>query len=690
MDAAPGLPFLAPSGFPDFPAFTPDAARAALPGLLADAEARVAALEANAAPTWDGRVRALSDATRPLTFAWHLVEHVLGVCNSDAWRALEEEFQPAVVRFSLRVAQSRPLFAALRALRDAPGFGAMPEGRRRVVEAGLRDARDAGVSLEGAARERFVAAATRLSELSTKFANNVLDATKAFSLVLRAEDEAAGLPPSVRELLAASARDAGEPGATAEKGPWRVTLENAVSGPFLQYAERRDLREKVYRALVSRASAPPLDNGPVLEEILALRREQAALLGFPTYARLALDSRMAKAPEAVYGMIDRIGGPALAKGRAELASLRAFAAENGFAGVLAPWDLAYWSRRQLEALHGYSPETLRPYFPFPRVLEGLFGLARELFGVTVEPADGEAPVWHPDVRFFRVRGEDGAPVAHFYLDPYSRPAAKRGGAWMDELRSRERRPDGSLVLPLALLCCNQAPPAGGKPSLMTLYDVETVFHEFGHALQGMLTRVDDPECSGINNVEWDAVELASQFMENWCREPGPLRALSSHVDTGEPMPDDLIARVRGAATFGTGRATMRQLSFALVDMDLHEKVPCPALPDAAAAQRAAFDRFAVLPPIPEDRFLDAFTHVFSGGYAAGYYSYMWADILAHDAFGAFEDAGLGDPAARAATGRRYAATILALGGSRAPADVFRDFRGRDPDPAALLRHTGLQ
>ena len=683
------LPFATPAGFPDFPAVTPAAMRETLPRLLGEAEARVAALEAAPAPTWDGRVRALTEATRPLTFAWHLVEHLLGVCNDDAWRALEEEFQPAVVRFSLRVAQSRPLHAALRALRDAPGFDAMPEGRRRVVEAALRDARDAGVALEGEARERFVAAATRLSELSTKFANNVLDATKAFSLVLRTEDEAAGLPPSVRELLAASAREAGEAGATAERGPWRVTLERAISGPFLQYAERRDLREAVYRASIARASAAPLDNGPVLGEILALRRGQAALLGFPTYARLALDSRMAKEPGAVYAMIDRIGGPALAKGRAELASLRAFAAENGFAEALAPWDLAFWSRRQLEALYGYSPETLRPYFPFPRVLEGLFGLARELFGVAVEPADGEAPVWHPDVRFFRVRGEDGAVLAHFYLDPYSRPATKRGGAWMDELRSRERRPDGSLELPLALLCCNQAPPAGGRPSLMTLYDVETVFHEFGHALQGMLTRVDDPECSGINCVEWDAVELASQFMENWCREPGPLRALSRHVDTGEPLPDDLISRIRGAATFGTGRATMRQLSFALMDMDLHEKVPCAEMPDADAAQRAAFDRFADLPPLPENRFLRSFTHIFSGGYAAGYYSYMWADILAHDAFGAFEDAGLDDPAARAATGRRYAATVLALGGSRPPADVFRAFRGRDPSPDALLRHTGL-
>ena len=366
-------------------------------------------------------------------------------------------------------------------------------------------------------------------------------------------------------------------------------------------------------------------------------------------------------------------------------SLAEFAAASGHEGALRPWDVAYWSRRQLESLHGYSPEQLRPYFPFPQVLEGLFGLARELFGIAVEPADGEAPVWHPDVRFFRVSdAATGRVLARFYLDPYSRPEEKRGGAWMDSFDDRRVRPGTPERLPLAPLCCNQARPSGGRPSLMALSEVETLFHEFGHALQCMLTRVDDPEAAGISNVEWDAVELASQFMENWCRRPETLRALSRHVETGETLPEDLIAKIVGAATYGEGRATARQLSFALFDMDAHERVPTPEF------WAAARDRFSVLPAEPEDAFFpNSFTHVFAGGYAAGYYSYMWADILAADAFAAFEEAGLSDPAARAATGRRYAATILACGGARAPADVFRDFRGRDPSPDAFMRHKGL-
>ena len=577
-------PFLSRERFPRFDRLTPESAREALPVLIAETEAKVAALEARCEPTWAGRVAALTDALEPFSRAWHLVGHMLGVRNSDDWRAVEGELQPHVVRLSLRVAQSRPLYDALLALRGGPAWSSLDEGRRRVVEAAIRDARDAGVGRDGPARERFLEIATRLSELSTKFSNNTLDATKAF----------------------------------------------------------------------------------------------------------ALDSRMAKTPEAVYAMIDRIGAAALPRAREELAALRAFAAENGAPGELRHWDLAYWSRRRLEALYGYSSETLRPYLPFPRVLDGLFGLARELFGVAIEPCDGLAPVWHPDVRLFRVRdAESGAELAHFYLDPYSRPAEKQGGAWMDEICNRAERPDGSVRLPLALLCCNQAPPSGGKPSLMTLGEVDTLFHEFGHALQGMLTRVGIPEAAGIANVEWDAVELASQFLENWHDLPAQLRALSAHVGTGEPIPEDLIAKIQGAKTYNQGLATVRQLRFALADMDLHERVPCAEMPDAEAAWAAASARFALLPPLPGERFLNTFTHIFSGGYAAGYYSYMWADILAHDAFAAFEEAGLDDPAARAATGRRYAATILALGGSRAPADVFRDFRGRDPDPAALLRHKGL-
>ena len=694
MTASNGNPFFdAPGSFPAFNAITADAAREALPTLLESAEREVARLETNCQPTWERRVAALTEAMEPVHRAWHLVSHALSTCNSDAWREVYDEFQPRLVAFTLRVAQSKPLYQALRALRNGPDWETMPEGRRRVVESELRDARDAGVALEGAARERFLEIESRLAALSTTFSNHVLDATKAWSVDLASESEVAGLPPSVRQLCAAAwnaAHPDAKQKADAERGPWRVTLEQAVYGPFMQYADHRDLRETVYRARVARAGSGAFDNTPLVDEIVALRRESAALLGFPNYAQLALDSRMAKSPNAVRAAIDGIAAAAVPRSREELALLEAFAAENGHVGPFRNWDLAYWSRRMLEARHGYSPEALRPYFPFPRVLEGLFALVRELFGIEVEARDGDVPVWHPDVRFFRVRAAaSGETLAHFYLDPYSRPETKCGGAWMDAFHNRSRRPDGTLRLPLALLCCNQAPPSDGKPSLMSLSEVETLFHEFGHALQAMLTRMDDEACAGINNIEWDAVELASQFLENWCDQPGTLKALSRHVETGECLPDDLIAKIRGAATFHQGLATVRQLSFALADLDIHERVPCAAMPDAEAAWRAAAERFSPLPPLPEERFLQSFTHIFAGGYAAGYYSYMWADILAHDAFSAFEEAGIDDPAARAETGRRYASTILALGGSRAPAEVFRAFRGRDASPEALLRHKGL-
>ncbi len=684
-------PFLSESKFPEFDRLTPEAADEAFPILLERTEKAVAEVERAALPTWDGRVSALTRAMRPLMSAWHLASHALAVRNSDQWRSVVERYQPRVVALSLQIAQSRPLYDLLVAIREGAEWERLDEGRRRVVESALRDARDSGVALEGAARARFAAVETRLAELSRKFSDNVLDSTKAFALDLETESDAEGLPPSLRTLCASAWNeahpDAPTP-ATPERGPWRVTLDYASCGPFLQYSARRDLRERVFRARAVRASSGEVDNGPLLREILALRRERATLVGFPDYAALALDSRMARTVASVREMIAGVGAVSVPKAREELADLRAFAARNGEAAPLEPWDVAYWSRRRLEALHGFSPEQLRPYFQFPRVLEGMFELVRSLFGVVVEPCDGLAPVWHPDVRMFRVSDAgSGAVMAHFYLDPYSRPSEKRGGAWMDSFRDRD---DSDGTLPLALLCCNQAPPAGGKPSLMTLGEVETLFHEFGHALQCMLTRIPYPEAAGINNVEWDAVELASQFLENWCRRPDVLRSLSSHVDTGETLPDDLIAKIRGAATFCQGMAVSRQLSFAETDLDLHDSGPggaCGGDPDDV--WRAAALRFSPMAPIPEDRFLHSFTHIFAGGYAAGYYSYMWADILACDAFGAFEELGADDESARRRAGRRFAETVLALGGARAPGDVFRDFRGRDPTPDAMLRIKGL-
>ena len=537
------MSFLSTDYFPPFDRLTPELALREIPELIAETDRQITALEQHCEPTWNGLVAARTKCVRQLGYAWGLVSHLHGVCNSPAWREAVETLQPQIVMAFLRIGQSVPLYEALRTLRDTPAtWDALPEGKRRVVEAQLRDARDAGVALKDDARVRFIEIQTRLSELGTRFSNNTLDAGKAFSLLLTTPEEVAGLPPNVLGLCAHAARAQGHEEATAEKGPWAVTLEIPIYQPFLKFSERRDLREKLYRARATRATAGELDNTPHLREILELRREMASLLGFPNYAELCLDSRMADTPAEVFSLIDQIGGPALTKARKELDSLQAFAAENGCTEPLEPWDISYWSRRQIEALFGFSSETLRPYFQFPAVLEGLFSFASNLFGITIVPADGLAPVWHPDVRLFRVLDPAGETQAYFYLDPYSRPESKNGGAWMDNFRTREVREDGTVILPLALLCCNQSPPSDGRPSLMTLGEIDTLFHEFGHALQCMLTRIDFPEASGINNIEWDAVELASQFMENWCLQPFLLRALSKHVETGETIPDDLITR----------------------------------------------------------------------------------------------------------------------------------------------------
>ncbi len=682
-------PLHALAEFPRFDHIRPEHGVPAVRRLITDAETAIAAIEADCPATWDGRIRALHDVTTPVWRAWGIIEHLVSVANSPGWRSVEETLQPEVVAFSMRVAQSRPLYAALCALRDTPACAAFETGRRRVIDAALRAARDSGISLEDEAKAKFNACVNTLTAHATTFANHVLDATQAFSLLLRHPDEVAGLPPTLREACAQSARAAGESTATAEHGPWRVTLESALYGPFMQYADRRDLRQALYRANIARASSGTHDNTPLIDDILARRREMAALLNYPHYAQLSLASKMAGTPEAVYAMINRIGDVARERAREELAALRQFAASSGFEGPLMHEDLAYWSRRQVEALFGYSPESLRPYFPLEHVLDGLFALVNRLTGACIVPADGEAPVWHPDVRFFRVTDAQNQTLAWFYLDPYSRPKSKRGGAWMNAFQTRERRPDGSLKLPIALMVCNQAVPSGGRPSCMTPGEIRTLFHEFGHAIQHMLTHVDIPQVSGINTIEWDAVEIASQFLENWCLRPEVLRTLSRHVETGEPLDDDTLARIQASNTHHAALQTLRQLRFACVDLDLHTHYPSPDYPTIAATEQCAAERFSVMPPLPEDRFLCSFSHIFAGGYAAGYYSYLWAEVLAADAFASFEEAGLDNDEAVRRMGRRYAETLLGRGGSEHPMDVFKAFRGREPDVRALLRHKGL-
>jgi oligopeptidase A len=618
-----------------------------------------------------------------------VVSHLNGVKNSPALREAHQAVQPEVVGTFLGLAQSEPLYKALVGIKDSPAYASLSPARRRILDKKILEAKLAGIALPPAERERFTKIETELSELGTTFSNHVLDATKAFSMTLTSKDEVDGLPASALAMASAQARAAGESSSTPEAGPWRFTLDFPSFDPFLRYAKRRDLREKMYRAYVTRASEldaadPKTDNRALIDRILELRAEKAKILGYQTYAELSLATKMAPSVDEVERLLLELQKTSRPVAQKELDELK------GLAGTdIAHWDVGFWAEKLREQKYAFSEEELRPYFPLPVVLEGLFKLVRKIFGIVVTEATSEAPRWHDDVRYFKVKDESGADVAAFYLDPYARPAEKRGGAWMDDCVTRRRTAKG-LRLPVAYLCCNGSPPVDGKPSLMTFREVETLFHEFGHGLQHMLTRVDDVDASGIRGVEWDAVELPSQFMENWCTHKETILGMSKHVDTGEALPLSLFEKVKAAKTFRAASMMVRQLHFARVDLELHHRYQGGKGEGFLDVNRRIANETAVLPPLPEDRFLCGFTHIFAGGYAAGYYSYKWAEVLSADAFGAFEEAGLDDEKKLAEVGRRFRDTVLSLGGSVHPLEVFQQFRGRGPSTDALLRHAGLK
>ncbi len=676
-------PFYPVAEFPDFPSMTPDAAEEALVKLLAEANAAVDELEASAAPTWEGFVVALDDATRPVSEAWGLIGHLLSVSNSEAWRNLQAKFQGEIVTFYLRMGQSKKFYELAKSVKtDSPV-------RQRILDKTIQGAELSGVALADDKRERFNAIQAELARLGMDFRDHVLDATKSYSLLLEKEEDVAGLPEQVKSMIAC-------------EGGWRVTIEDAVYVPFMKHAKNRKAREELCKARSKRASCGREDNTPLIARILALREELAGLLGFKSYAELSLAGKTAPSVVAVYSMVDALDAAAAPKAREENAELEAFAKSDE---KLEPWDIAFWSERQREAKYSYSEEELSKYFNFEDVLKGLFGLATRLFGVTIEECSGEAPVWHRDVRFFRVFDGNHSPVAHFYLDPYSRPETKSGGAWMNEFRTREVRADGKTVKPLAVICCNQVLPDENGIALMRFVEVETLFHEFGHALQHMLTTIDEAGASGLNLIEWDAVEVASQFMEYWCTDSVTLKSFAKHVKTGEPIPEELLAKVKAAKNYRAAAACERQLSFAVLDMVLHggkggalpkalqanaEKIHSALKAgDADEVKSIVFDAYTPGTTVEGDRFLNAFSHIFAGGYAAGYYGYKWSEVMCADIFGAFEEVGLDDAAAVCETGMRYRDTVLALGGSEDPMKVFEKFRGRQPSVEALLRQTGL-
>ncbi len=604
--------------FPNWAEVTPERIERELGRLLKASEDAVAAIEAGEPTTYEALVWKLDDATRDLWHCWGAVGHLLGVMNSEAWRKLEEAYQPRIVSFSLRVGQSRKLYDMARTL-----LARMPEGdgvRRRILSRMVQSAELAGVGLDGEKRTRFNEIQAKLARLSADFANAVIDATTP-------------------------------------------DIADAVYLEAMKHEPDRAKRETLYRKRTTRAP----ENEARIPEILALRKESAALLGFANYAELSLATKCAPSVAAVMKMIDDLDSATVEGAKREDAEL---------GDDPEPWDVAYRAERLREAKYAYSEEELKKHFEFGEVLAGLFRMTKFLFGVDVEEVVGAAKpsVWQKDVRFFAVR-EKGETMAHFYLDAYARPGQKQGGAWMNEFRNRSVRRGEPPVLPLAVVVLNLKEPDAEGKSLLPMREVETLFHEFGHALQCMLTRVDEEDAAGINLVEWDAVEVASQFMENWCLDDR----------TGIEIPPELKAKVRAAKNFRAASICRRQLAFGKTDMLLHL---ADAVSDANAVKAHEFAHFG-LPTIPEDRFLCAFTHIFAGGYAAGYYGYKWAEVMSADVYGAFEEAGLADDAEVVRLGKAYRETVLALGGSENALSVFRRFRGRDPGISALIRQNGL-
>lgn len=668
-------PLLDTRDLPRFAEVRPEHVSPALKTLLAEADA---ALERAAGPDvpadYDAMSAVLDVATERLGRAWGAVGHLNGVADSPELRAAYNENLPAVTEFHTRLGADERLYAKYKAIAASPAAAKLNPARRKALANAMRDFVLSGAELQGADRERYAQIQDRQAALGQSFSEHVLDATDGFSLYVPTAD-LDGVPDDTKAATRAAAEAEGKDG-------HKLTLHLPVYLPVMQYGTNRALREQLYRAYTTRASEfgpAERDNSSVMSELLALRQEEARLLGHANFAEVSLVAKMAETPAQVIEFLRDLAGRARPYAQRDLDALRQFARDELGLADLQAWDTAFASEKLKERRYAFSEQEVKSYFIEPKVLDGLFRIIETLFEVSIR-ADS-APVWHPTVRFFRIE-RAGQLVGQFYLDPYAR-AGKRPGAWMDDVRGRWSRPDGGLQTPVAHLVCNFAAPVDGKPAMLTHDEVTTLFHEFGHGLHHMLTQVGDIGVAGISGVEWDAVELPSQFMENFCWEWDVLKRLTAHVDTGEPLPRALYDKMLAAKNFQSGLQTLRQVEFALFDMRLH------AEPGSEARVQQVLDEVrsdtAVLVPPGFNRFQHSFSHIFAGGYAAGYYSYKWAEVLSADAWSAFEETGTLNPD----TGRRYREAILEAGGSRPAMESFKAFRGREPTIDALLRHQGM-
>ncbi|WP_313550425.1 oligopeptidase A [Pseudomonas sp.] len=673
-------PLLQPYDLPPYSAIKPEFVEPAIDQILADNRAAIAELlkTQKENPTWQGLVVAFDELNDRLGQAWSPVTHLNAVCNNPELRTAYEACLLKLSAYSTEIGQNKDLFEAYRKLSESEEAKGFDAAQKKILDNALRDFRLSGIDLPPEQQKRYGEIQSRKSELSSKFSNQLLDATQAWTKHVTDESALAGLPDSAKAQMAAAAQAKGLDG-------WLINLEFPSYYAVMTYADDRALREEVYAAYCTRASdqgpnAGQFNNGPVMEEILDLRQELARLLGYANYAELSLATKMAESSEQVLNFLRDLAQRSKPFAQRDLDQLKAFAAEQGVTD-LKSWDTGYFAEKLRQARYSLSQEELRAYFPVDKVLSGLFAVVQKLYGIEISEIKDGFDKWHPDVRLFEIT-ENGKHVGRFFFDLYAR-ANKRGGAWMDGARDKRRNAQGELINPIAYLVCNFTPASGGKPALLTHDEVTTLFHEFGHGLHHLLTRIEHAGVSGINGVAWDAVELPSQFMENWCWEPEGLALISGHYETGEPLPQELLDKMLAAKNFQSGLMMVRQLEFSLFDFELHATHgDGRSVLDVLESIR---DEVSVMRPPAYNRFANSFAHIFAGGYAAGYYSYKWAEVLSADAFSKFEEEGVFN----AETGRAFREAVLARGGSLEPMVLFVDFRGREPSIDALLRHSGL-
>ena len=682
MSDAQMNPLLDFSGLPRFSELKPGHVAPALDQLLAESRAVISNISTGQVPaSWDAFVRPLEDSTERLSRAWGQVEHLHAVLDSPELRTAYNAGLPRITQFWTELGQNQALFDKYRALRASREFKALVPARKKLIENSLRDFRLGGAELPAELKPRYAAIQDELAALSAKFSENVLDATNACAFVVEDEKRLAGVPEDAVQAAREAAEKDGKPG-------WKFTLQMPSYLPVMQYAEDRGLRDTLYRASATRASEfgkAEWDNAPLIARILKLRKEDAALLGYQNFAEVSLVPKMAQTPKEVLDFLHDLAHRARPFAERDLAELREFAKDRLGLQTLEAWDMTYASEKLRAERYSFSDQEVKQYFPETQVVPGMFKLVETLYGVRL--SESSAPTWHEDVRFFDIRNAAGDLIGQFYIDLYARET-KRGGAWMDGAITRRRRANG-IQTPVAYLNCNFTRPVGGKPALFTHDDVITLFHETGHGLHHLLTQVEDLGVSGINGVEWDAVELPSQFMENFCWEWEVLEHMTSHVDTGKPLPRALFEKMLAAKNFQSGLAMLRQVEFSVFDMQLHFDFDPQAGRSAQDLLEEVRREIAVVTPPSYNRFPNNFSHIFAGGYAAGYYSYKWAEVLSADAFSAFEEMRNDRSVLDGATGARFRDEVLAVGGSRSAAESFRAFRGRDPQVDALLRHNGM-